>query len=94
MSSLLADELKEYKDKELEKLVAMIIKTSERSIHLIRDFVKQEFLSSANSVFKKRRVNIVKKIEESIEQYNNSEKDIEKIFKFSFSHKRNFYGSG
>jgi two-component system sensor histidine kinase VicK len=90
LSSHLAEEIKEYNNKELEEVIAMLINTSERSIQLIRDFVQQEFLESANSTFTKNRVNIVKKIKESIEQYSNSEKNIGKIFNFAVSHEEIF----
>lgn len=85
ISSLLAEEVKEYKDKGLEEMVAKIISTSERSIQLIREFVQQEFLESANSSSTKNRVNIVKKVKESIDQYTGSEKNIEKTFNFNVS---------
>jgi two-component system sensor histidine kinase VicK len=85
MAALMKDEIKEYRNTELEKMLSMITRTSERSIKLIREFVKQEFLASANSALAKTRVNIVYKIKESIDQYKMSEKDISKVFNFTFS---------
>src|SRR5690606_3698658 len=83
---LLTEQTKEYNNRELEKVIALISSTTERSIQLIRDFVQQEFLASANSLSKKNRVNIVEKVQEALEQYDSSEKNIDKDFNFSVSH--------
>jgi two-component system sensor histidine kinase VicK len=85
MAALMKNEIKEYKTTELEEMISMITRTSERSIKLIREFVKQEFLASANAVLAKTRVNIVYKIKESINQYKHSEKNISKVFNFTVS---------
>lgn len=80
IASLLAKELEGEENKELTKMVAMIEQTSERSIHLIREFVKQEFLQSKNSDLVKKRVDIIKKIREIIDQYKGSESELSKTF--------------
>ncbi len=85
MADLLIDEVKEYRNQELNEMINMITKTSERSIQLIREFVKQEFIASANSAFTKQRVNLVQKIRDSISMYKNSENEIAKTFNFSVS---------
>ena len=85
LSAILAEETKAYGNEDVEKLIDSISRTSERSIHLIRDFVQQEFLESANSLSTKRRVDIVKKIRESMDQYRDSEKHISKNFEFAAS---------
>lgn len=85
ISSLLADEIKEYKNPQIEKMVGVISKTSERSIRLIREFVQQEFMASANSPFIKKRINIVKEIEEIMNQYKGSERSVAKTFNFTTS---------
>lgn len=89
-SSLLAEEIKTYNNPALEKMVAIISRTGERSINLIREFVKQEFMESANASFATKRVNIVDTIKESMEQYKDSEADIAKTFEFTFSNKEIF----
>lgn len=91
ISDLLSEETKGYRNPELNKLIGMISKTSERSIRLIREFVKQEFLASANSSFTKQRVDIVQKIDESLEQYKNAEEEIKKTFRFSASPRKYFW---
>lgn len=84
-SSLVAEEIKEYQNPELEKMVKIIRNTSERSVNMIREFVKQEFMASANSSFVKKRVNAVKKVGEAIEQYKNEEEKLGKTMVFTTS---------
>ncbi|WP_017731348.1 PAS domain-containing sensor histidine kinase [Nafulsella turpanensis] len=84
-SALLADEIKQYQNPELEKFLDIISQTSSRSIRMIREFVKQEFLASANSAFVKKRVNIVERIHEIIDQYRNSEEEVAKTFEYTTS---------
>ena len=90
LSSLIADGIKEYQNPEIEKMVDMIANSSARSIKMIREFLRQEFLASANSSFIKKRVNIVNKIKESMEQYKSSEKEGGKTFNFSSSNETIF----
>lgn len=90
IASLLAGEFKGADHPKLDKLVKMIEKTSERSIRLIREFVKMEFIQSENSSLIKRRVDIVKKMEEVLEQYKGSASDISKTFHFKPSKEQIF----
>lgn len=85
IASLLADELKGHNHPKLDKLIGMIEKTSERSIRLIREFVKAEFLQSEKSELVKERVDIVAKMKEVIEQYQESEHEIQKKFRLKTS---------
>lgn len=85
ISNLLSEEIIGYRNPGLTKMIGMISKTSERSIKLIREFVKQEFLASANSSFARQRVDIVQKINESLEQYKSSEEELNKTFRLSAS---------
>ncbi len=85
MSSLIAEEIKTYKNTELEKMVDMVSKTSTRSVKMIREFVQQEFLASANSSTVRKRVNIVQKLWESMDQYKSTEEFTGKKFSFSAS---------
>ncbi|QHT65519.1 PAS domain-containing protein [Rhodocytophaga rosea] len=71
--------------KEDVELLRIIEETSKRGIILIRDFVKQEFLESANVDLIKTRVDLVSKIKEVIEQYKYSEQSIAKTFHFDSS---------
>lgn len=85
LATVLADKLKGQEHPELDKLVGMIEETSERSIQLIREFVKAEFLQSEKSELVKERVDIVAKMREVIAQYSGSEHDIQKVFRFHVS---------
>lgn len=80
ISSLIADELKQHQNDELGDMIEMITKTSERSILLIREYVTQEFLESTAVEVIKKRVDIVGKLREIINQYKKSEEDIAKTF--------------
>lgn len=84
-SSMLADDLKDHTDAHVIKMVKIIEETSKRSINLIRDFVQQEFLESENSEMVKERVDVVKKMNEIINQYKESEKEIQKNFSLKTS---------
>ena len=80
LSSLVVDELKQHDNPELEEMMAMIKKTSERSVRLIREYVTQEFLESTTVGVIKKRVDIVVELREVINQYKKSEDDIAKTF--------------
>lgn len=85
LSSLLAKEFEEYNNPKLDKMIGMIAKTSERSVEMIREFVKQEFLESVNVELVRKRVNLVEMIGQTIEQYKVSEQNLEKLFDFAAS---------
>lgn len=82
LSSLLAQEFKEYENPKLDKIIGMIADTSERSVGMIREFVKQEFLESVNVELIRKRVNLVDVIGQTIEQYKTSEEALSKTFNF------------
>ncbi len=82
LSAMLAKHTMSYGNEKVNDLISKITATSERGIHLIRDFVKQEFLESAQVGLIKKRVNLVAKLTEVMEQYQESEKDIQKTFHF------------
>lgn len=85
LSSLMAKELKEYNNPKLDRMIDMVYKTSERSVSMIREFVKQEFLESVNVELVKKRVNLVEVIGQTINQYQASEKNLSKNFIFESS---------
>lgn len=82
LSSLLAKEFKEYDNPKLDKMIRMIAETSERSVSMIREFVKQEFLESVNVRLVKKRVNLIDVVGQTVEQYKASEKNLVKTFDF------------
>jgi two-component system sensor histidine kinase VicK len=82
LSSLLTAELQHYNNPKLNKLVEMVATTSERSIGMIREFVKQEFMESVNVDLIRERTNVVELIEQIMSQYQASAQDIGKTFNF------------
>ncbi|WP_157494184.1 PAS domain-containing sensor histidine kinase [Fulvivirga imtechensis] len=89
-ASLMTEELERHNHPMLEKMVNMIEETTERSIRLIREFVKHEFIQSKNSILIKERENIVDTMREIMEQYNGSAREVHKKFKFTTSQKSIF----
>jgi two-component system sensor histidine kinase VicK len=85
IASLLTEKLQGHNDPELDKLVGMVERTSERSIRLIREFVKQEFLQSKNASVAKKRVDMAEEMRDIIEQYKGSESEISKTFHLNIS---------
>lgn len=86
----MARKLEGHEHPELDKMVKMIEETSERSIRLIREFVKMEFLQSQHAELVKKRVDIVKELREIVEQYKNSENEISKEIHFHISSEQIF----
>lgn len=80
LSTLLAKRLKPSGEEEVAELVEMISQASERGILLIREFIQEEFLASANVELIKERVDIVEKLGIVIEQYQASQQDMAKTF--------------
>ena len=89
-SSLIADELKQYNNPELDKMIEMVAETSERSIRLISEYMTQEFLESTTVEVIKKRVDIVGKLREIINQYKRAEENIAKTFNLN-SQQENIY---
>jgi two-component system, OmpR family, sensor histidine kinase VicK len=85
LTEALGSSTEAYGNVEINNLINIIRESSSRSIRLIRDLVQQEFLESANSGMVKRRVDVVYKIEEVIEQYRAGEDHIQKEFIFTSS---------
>lgn len=90
LSTLLIKKTQDEDLPEFEKIIKMIESTSERSIRLIREFVKYEFLHAKDSELKKDRVDIVKKMGLIIDQYKDSAKEIVKRFHLITSHEHIF----
>lgn len=67
----------------LIEIVDMIEETTDRSIHLIREFVKHEFMASENTAVVRERVDLVTQMQEIINQYKESEDKISKTFNLS-----------
>ena len=81
-ASIMVEELQQHDHPMLERLVNMIEETTERSILLIREFVKHEFIHSKNSLLVKERENIAERMREIMEQYKGSANEVRKKFRF------------
>jgi two-component system sensor histidine kinase VicK len=82
LTSLLAKESKAYNNPKIDKMIEMIAATSERSVNMIREFVKQEFLETVNVELVRKRVNLIRVTKQIVEQYKAAENDIAKVFVF------------
>ena len=85
LTAVVGKRIRQHNDPELEELVDLISRMAKRNIHLIRDFVKQEFLESSSVEVVKLRVDLVAKTREVIEQYQASEQNIAKEFRLEVS---------
>ncbi len=85
LTAVVGKRIQQYNDPELADLVDLISRMARRNIHLIRDFVKQEFLESSSVEVVKMRVDLVAKTREVIEQYQASEQNIAKEFRLEVS---------
>ncbi|WP_347158973.1 PAS domain-containing sensor histidine kinase [Pontibacter chitinilyticus] len=87
LSNLLSEKVEAYENADLSNLVDIIQASSKNSLQLIRDFVNQEFLESSNTSLIKRRVNLVEKVQEVIEQYKDGKQILKKDIRFNTSTK-------
>ncbi|PIQ21383.1 MAG: PAS domain-containing sensor histidine kinase [Cytophagales bacterium CG18_big_fil_WC_8_21_14_2_50_42_9] len=85
IAGLLASDLKSNGNQDVLELISIIQRSSQQGTQLIQEFVKQEFLESANVELIKRRVNLVKAFRESLEQYQQTQQLTQKTFHFHSS---------
>jgi two-component system, OmpR family, sensor histidine kinase VicK len=90
LADALSDQTKGFGSEEVNKIIRLIRESSERNIRMIRDFVQQEFLESANVELFKRRVDLARTIRQIVEQYKVGEKHIQKEIVFTTSSKKIF----
>jgi len=85
LTGLVGKRIKQYNDRELEELIDLIGRMAKRNIHLIREFVKQEFLESSGAEVIKMRTDLVSKFRDVIDQYKASEHNLAKEFRLETS---------
>ena len=83
---LLSKKTKPLEDKEINKIISSIERISKRSIQMIQEFIKQEFVESVGVDLVKTRINLVEKIDKFMQEYFLSENETGKIFRFQTSH--------
>lgn len=81
-TDLLKRELPAGQNVRAESYIASIKRISKNCIHLIQDFLKQEFLESAGVRLLKRRVELVSRIKTVMEEYIEMQKDLKIEFLF------------
>ncbi len=85
LSSLVSTRVREYKDEALNNVVGLITETSRGSLRLIRDFLEQEFLESAETPLLKNRVNLMERFRQIVEQYQATQQNMAIQFSLSSS---------
>jgi two-component system sensor histidine kinase VicK len=75
-SDMLRKEIAPFKSAEAENYIQTIKRISKSCIHLIRDFLNQEFLESAGVKLMKRRVELVERIKNVIDEYVKMQKNL------------------
>lgn len=85
LSALLAEELHQQVNEDISKLIDLIGKTSKQSTQMIQEFITQEFLESTNTDLIKQRVDVVRMAKRTVQQYQESERRINKVFHLSAS---------
>jgi len=82
LSALISRKTKLLEDEDVKKWLDLIAKISKKSINLIQEFVKQEFVESAVAALVKKRVNLVDALKSLVQEYLESETQINLKFDF------------
>jgi two-component system sensor histidine kinase VicK len=80
LSALVTKNQQITENKDLNELISLINNKASGGVHLIRDFVKQEFLESSQVSLIRVRVDLIEKFHLLIEQYQHSQQQIAKTF--------------
>ena len=83
LSKLLSRETKEFKNKDVDKWLSLIEKSSKKGMQLIQEFIKQEFLESADAEVVKRRTDLAQALEFIVQEYKLSENEMSLTFHFN-----------
>ena len=82
LSNMLADDLKNGQNEELQNVISIIQRSSKHGMQLIQEFIKQEFLEATGTEVIKRRVDMVAAIREFIEEYQQTQQITGKTFHY------------
>lgn len=85
IAELLSIETNTLQNEQMEKLIAVLKNVSKRSVGMIQNFIKQEFLESAGVDMVKRRENVVERIGFLLEAYMEPAHPIAHSFEFTYS---------
>jgi two-component system sensor histidine kinase VicK len=90
LSVLIERETASLNNARIHGYLQLVKKISDNSIHLIRDFMNQEFLESQGIKLIKRRVELVSKITMVIQEYIDMQKDLQLSF-FCHANRKSIY---
>src|ERR1700712_4977290 len=79
-NQVLLEYVKPFAHNEVEKIISRITSVADKAIHLIREFIKEEFLESTYVKLNKSRIDLVEKMRTVIQQYQDSSEDLHKTF--------------
>lgn len=86
LASAIEQQLDGNDNKEIHKWTKMIEEISRRNIQLIHTLVKKESLDTAGVAVNKERKDLVWEIAEVMKIYDNSQRNTQKQFEFTYSH--------
>jgi two-component system sensor histidine kinase VicK len=80
MAEYVGEQIENLHNERLNEMIRIMQTTCQQSVDLIRDFVDQEFMDSANVEMKMERVDIVERLRHMMESYEKSEDMVAKHF--------------
>ena len=82
LSKELTEDLKANDLQEVQKIIDLIERSSQQGVQLLQEFIRQEFLESANAELIKRRVDLVAALTGIMEEYQQAPLMVSKKFQF------------
>ncbi|WP_165963440.1 sensor histidine kinase [Hymenobacter radiodurans] len=80
LAEYMGEQVGSLRNENLNEMIRIMQTTCKESVDLIRDFVDQEFLDSANVELKLERVDMVERMQQMMESYKQSEAVVAKNF--------------
>lgn len=85
MADLLKSDLKANQSEEIHNTIKLIQKSSQQGLDLIKEFLKQELLESTEVELVKQRVDLVRRLKETMVEYRQNQQVTGKTFHFNTS---------
>jgi two-component system sensor histidine kinase VicK len=86
LSALLTRKTKALENQDIDKLIASIERISKKAIHMLQEFVKQEFIESAGVELLINRTDLIQGIDSLMTEYKQSENEMGLTFVFNTTH--------
>jgi two-component system sensor histidine kinase VicK len=80
LSALIARKTKLNDDQEVKKWVSLIEEISKKSVLMIQEFVRQEFIESSGVALVKKRINLNRIFQSTAEEYQQKQQELNKTF--------------